>query len=70
MIQERKPPRFKSDEKIQGLMMENETNIAKKKKKGKQLLLMDESLRKAFNANFGGLKHCRTKRNNTSKSLY
>lgn len=44
--------------------------ILQKKKGGKQLLLMDESLRKAFNANFGGLKHCRTKRNNTSKSLY
>lgn len=43
----------------------------KKKKKGKTIIINGRIFRrKVFNANFGGLKHCRTKRNNTSKSLY
>lgn len=55
MIQERKPPRFKSDEKIQGLMMENETNIAKKKK-GKTIIINGRIFKKGVQCEFWRIK--------------
>lgn len=66
MKSDSKKARFKSDENTE-LMMENEKNIAKMRKQ--LLFLMDKSfaLRNVFNENFDGLKHCRKKRNDTSK---
>lgn len=59
---------FKSDENT-GLMMENEKKKYCKDAKTTIIVSMDKSLalRNVLNENFGGLKHCRTKKNDTSK---